>query len=289
MAAIDISSTAVPLNDGILQLQNGVAMDATLRNVTDISNTTSPLKLSTTLVQVDSTLSVNSGANIAANFIGNNSVSNFKSEIAIGDASNSRGFTIGIDPFGTGNDVLYFYDAKTTHLPVAIKDETLIIGNFDITLPVGMDTSTGLYMRVVKQAIFRTSGGNPLLKLETDGTTQLGNETAMNARLGIKGLGATSATTSLLIQNSASNSALTIKDDLTSTFGGSVSVGATIVASAILQADSTTKGFLPPRMTTTQINAIVSPAEGLVAFNTTISHLCCYQAGAWVKFNHSPM
>jgi hypothetical protein len=38
-----------------------------------------------------------------------------------------------------------------------------------------------------------------------------------------------------------------------------------------------------------QINAIVLPAEGLVAYNTTISHLCCYQAGAWVKFNHSLM
>jgi hypothetical protein len=213
MAAIDISSTAVPLNDGILQLQNGVAMDATLRNVTDISNTTSPLKLSTTLVQVNSTLSVNSGNSTSANFIGNNSVSNFKSEISIGDASILRGFTIGIDPFATANDVLYFYDAKTNHLPVAIKDNTLIIGNYDVDLPVGMDTGTGLYMRVVRQAIFRTSGGNPLLKLATDGTTQLGNETAMNARLGIKGLGATSATTALLIQNSESATALQVRDD----------------------------------------------------------------------------
>ena len=60
-------------------------------------------------------------------------------------------------------------------------------------------------------------------------------------------------------------------------------------ASAILQADSTTRGFLPPRMTTTQINAIATPAEGLVVYNTTISHLCVYQAGAWVKLSHSPM
>lgn len=63
----------------------------------------------------------------------------------------------------------------------------------------------------------------------------------------------------------------------------------TINASAILQADSTTQGFLPPRMTTTQINAIATPAEGLVAYNTTISHLCIYQSGSWVKVNHSPM
>jgi hypothetical protein len=60
-------------------------------------------------------------------------------------------------------------------------------------------------------------------------------------------------------------------------------------SSAILQADSTTKGFLPPRMTDAQIRAIASPVNGLVAYNTTIDHLCAYQGGAWVKFNHSPM
>jgi len=60
-------------------------------------------------------------------------------------------------------------------------------------------------------------------------------------------------------------------------------------ASAITQIDSTTQGFLPPRMTTTQINAIATPAEGLMAYNTTISHLCVYQGGSWVKLSHSPM
>jgi hypothetical protein len=63
----------------------------------------------------------------------------------------------------------------------------------------------------------------------------------------------------------------------------------TAVASAQVQIDSTTKGFLMPRMTTAQINAIVTPANGLQVYNTTISHACCYQSGAWVKFNHSPM
>jgi hypothetical protein len=80
-------------------------------------------------------------------------------------------------------------------------------------------------------------------------------------------------------------------DVLLGTTSGSVGVGVntTINASAIVDITSTTKGFLPPRMTTTQINAIATPAEGLIAYNTTISHLCVYQAGAWVKINHSPM
>ncbi len=39
--------------------------------------------------------------------------------------------------------------------------------------------------------------------------------------------------------------------------------------SAILDISSTTRGFLAPRMTTTQQNAIVLPANGLLIFNTT--------------------
>lgn len=40
------------------------------------------------------------------------------------------------------------------------------------------------------------------------------------------------------------------------------------VASAILQADSTTKGFLPPRMTALQRTGIASPAIGLMVYQT---------------------
>ena len=43
---------------GLLQLENGVAMDATLRAVADQANTTSPLELSTGLVSVASTLQI---------------------------------------------------------------------------------------------------------------------------------------------------------------------------------------------------------------------------------------
>jgi hypothetical protein len=52
-------------------------------------------------------------------------------------------------------------------------------------------------------------------------------------------------------------------------------------ASAQVQIDSTTKGFLPPRMTTTQKNAIASPAAGLVVYDTTLNKLCVRTASAW--------
>jgi hypothetical protein len=53
------------------------------------------------------------------------------------------------------------------------------------------------------------------------------------------------------------------------------------VASAVLEASSTTRGFLPPRMTTTQKNAIASPAAGLVVYDTTLGKLCVRGASAW--------
>ena len=74
--------------------------------------------------------------------------------------------------------------------------------------------------------------------------------------------------------------------------GGSLSIGNSSTAanaSSILDLTSTTKGLLLPRMTTTQVNAIATPANGLLVYNTTIDHFCGYQAGAWVRFSHSPM
>ncbi len=58
----------------------------------------------------------------------------------------------------------------------------------------------------------------------------------------------------------------------------------TISASAILEAVSTTKGFLPPRMTTTQKNAISSPAAGLQVYDSTLNQMSYYNGTTWVNF-----
>jgi hypothetical protein len=62
---------------------------------------------------------------------------------------------------------------------------------------------------------------------------------------------------------------------------GEIYVGSgTASASAAIQADSTTQGFLPPRMTTAEKNAIATPAAGLVVYDTTLNKLCVYTT-AW--------
>src|SRR6266446_4001985 len=52
-------------------------------------------------------------------------------------------------------------------------------------------------------------------------------------------------------------------------------------ASSILELRSTTLGFLPPRMTTTERDAIVSPAAGLLVYNTTTNQLNYYNGASW--------
>jgi hypothetical protein len=88
-----------------------------------------------------------------------------------------------------------------------------------------------------------TSGGFNVgtLTSAAGGTTQA----ALNTRMNLTNTG------ELAISNTISG-------------GGSI----TMIASAVLQADSTTKGFLPPRMTSTQRTAIATPAEGLIVFQT---------------------
>lgn len=63
---------------------------------------------------------------------------------------------------------------------------------------------------------------------------------------------------------------------------GNLGIGTTSPsASAILDAQSTTKGVRMPNMTTTQKNAISSPAAGLMVFDTTLAKLCVYSGSAW--------
>lgn len=53
--------------------------------------------------------------------------------------------------------------------------------------------------------------------------------------------------------------------------------------SAILQLDSTDRGFLPPRLTTAQRNAM-TVQEGLLIYNTTTHQMNYFNNGTWVAF-----
>ena len=120
---------------------------------------------------------------------------------------------------------------------------------------------------------------------------------APTAKIDITG-GSTSGTFSIKIKKSDGTNLFQIRDDgliligngvaSINTIGGTSELPAVNAythiytgvgskkASARMECESTTQGFLPPRMTTTQKNAIASPAAGLVVYDTTLAKLCVY-------------
>jgi hypothetical protein len=65
-----------------------------------------------------------------------------------------------------------------------------------------------------------------------------------------------------------------------------MSVGTSFAnASAILDVSSRSKGFLPPRMTNSEMVAISSPAAGLVVYDTSNNKLTVYNGSGWVPLH----
>ena len=77
----------------------------------------------------------------------------------------------------------------------------------------------------------------------------------------------TTATSSALKVGNATGTILTVRND------------------GLVEVSSTTQGFLLPRMSVTQRNAIVNPTIGTVIFNTTTNTLNVYFSGAWQQLN----
>jgi uncharacterized protein (TIGR02145 family) len=69
-----------------------------------------------------------------------------------------------------------------------------------------------------------------------------------------------------------------------SNLNAQVGIGTTTPdASAELDLSANDKGFLPPRMTTAQREAIASPADGLTIYNTTIKCLETWNGTGWIN------
>jgi hypothetical protein len=75
----------------------------------------------------------------------------------------------------------------------------------------------------------------------------------------------------------------------TSGFSIEQGVSSAISSSAIFQLNSTTQGFLMPRMTQGQILAIAAPANGLMVYNTDLAQPCFYDGTGWKKISHTAM
>ena len=100
------------------------------------------------------------------------------------------------------------------------------------------------------------------------GSFNLPNATYLSATSGDLVLGTTTSNAIRFVLNGGTSDIATISGTLVSINGASVIGATSIVATAQLQVDSTTKGFLPPRMTSSQRTSITTPATGLIVYQT---------------------
>lgn len=326
---------------GLIKVGNNTALNTTLKTLSDGAGNDLPMQASTTAINFTGTVSgVASGVSGAIQFSDGSAFASDATNFFWDDTNNRLG--IGTNaPISTlqvvGNAFVQYGGGSTDgSLQVGTNGGGIILSSANRT-DVSLKTNAIMTTRGTG-ITFRSTAGEPNYAI-----------------LGVVGSGSTSATTSLLVQNSGGTAAVTVKDDLSTTFGGNISasnltlsnggfiyagtqlrIGAGAItilsdsanainfaagasgrsfgvssavngapnstaflfvgdtatgvtmgsnsnshASAVLDLVSTTKGFLPPRMTTTQKNAIASPAEGLQMYDSTAKSPAYYDGTNW--------
>jgi hypothetical protein len=227
-------------------------------------------------------------------------------------STNSRLVVIGK---GTGtNQTFAVHDSTGTNNSLVIRDDGFVgIGRANPTngngllsvagdMIASLNTTSTLSMGVYTQSGNAAERARVILRT---GNASTGNFTTLTCQpsnasggrraiLDVAGI-ATSNPTSMwfTVGDSATSSYLFRRGvtDLMFLLGnGNLMLGTTTdVASSILTLESTTKGFLPPRMDNTAINAISTPATGLLVYSTTENTFAFYNGTSWRKINDSPL
>lgn len=154
--------------------------------------------------------------------------------------------------------------SDTSKVGVGYNDAGFItIGSYTAKLNVftsGTETTTNLLIKK-----FNTASG-----LYLDVQDAVGSSKLVLTNAGRLLLGTTTESTFLLDVNG------------TARVSGKLSVNTPTATSAVFEVTSTTQGALFPRMTTTEKNAIASPATGLQVYDTTLGSLNVYNGSSWV-------
>ena len=170
--------------------------------------------------------------------------------VGIGTTSpTAKVHVVGSGSTSATNALLIQNSAGTAALTVGDDRNTIVNGQFDVT------GTSNFRVVTTTSSVKLQIGASPWMTYDATSTYFLGTDFYANA--GNKNL----------------------------RWGGGAVFGAVINrnGSAIVQLESTTQGFLPPRMTTAQRTAISSPAAGLCVFDTDLQNLCFFRDGVWVQ------
>lgn len=194
----------------------------------------------------------------------------------------ANGFLVKLDAVGNTTDRIY-----------TLPDVAMTFAGRNVAQSfTAQQTFVGTGNTSATSSILATSlAGNNTLNLANDGTLTLGSTGVTGSViLANTSAGATYGTIDAATSNSltinANAGVLNLKASSTSmiytnTTGVNIASGASAtVASALLSLTSTTQGFLKPSMTSTQRDAISSPANGLEVYNSTLTTNSLYN-GEW--------
>jgi hypothetical protein len=245
-----------------------------------------------------------------------------EANITVGNGNTSLNARLGIKGSGTtsattsllvqnsaGTEVLKVTDDSVTnargsfnvlHPSVATRSLKLSWGSIFATdsgseLVLGAVYTVPSSPQILLAGNARGSGANTMQLQASAGVSIATSLINPSAQLHVKGSGSTFATTALLVEDTAGTDLLKIRDDGQITCAGAIQAAGFVGTaygnfgsqsydpSVVLGAQSTSAGFLPPRMTTTQKNAISTPASGLMVYDTDLNQMSYYNGTTWVN------
>lgn len=146
-------------------------------------------------------------------------------------------------------------------------------GNYSPSYPLDVQ-GEGRFTSALRATSFIKTGGTSSQYLMADGSS---------SEIDLSGYATTTALNNEVTR--AETAEATLAPKASPSFTGVVTVGgASSTASAVVEVSSTTQGFLPPRMTAAQRDAISSPVAGLVLWCTncgTNGELNVYNGTSW--------
>jgi len=184
----------------------------------------------------------------------------------------------------------YTGGAAFTILQMFSDNNTYLDGANDILFRVAAGATTAMRLKSATGNVLINTTTDAGFKLDVNGTAIFRSNITLNSNALYIGTNSAmqlyTASSDIYIDNGNTSRKIIFNCTGSGQFqfnNGNVLVGTTSnIVSSKLTIESTTQGFLPPRMTTTQKNAIASPAEGLQVWDTTLKLMSVYNGTTWI-------